>query len=169
MVVAMGWFRPYSFFRMRNLPLRRDLLGDRTILHACTASRAQIQLDRAGAFANLDLEVTRGSIDLFQIRVGDQLDVQMPADLDEDGGDDSHRAVIGGEGLVQLGHDPANGRGFLKQVDVVSGIGQVQRGLHAGDTAADDQHGAGDIISHGFAFPMVKSTHKKPPICPFNA
>jgi hypothetical protein len=34
----------------------------------------------------------------------------VPADLDQFGRDDSHGTIVGGEGLVQLGHDPADGR-----------------------------------------------------------
>jgi hypothetical protein len=36
------------------------------------------------------------------------LNVNMPADLDQLGRDNSHGTVIGGEGLVQLRHDPAD-------------------------------------------------------------
>jgi len=33
----------------------------------------------------------------------------MPADLDQFGRDNSHGTVIGGKGLVELGHEPADG------------------------------------------------------------
>ncbi len=39
---------------------------------------------------------------------GQELYVEMPADLDQFGGDYSHGTIVGGEGLVQLGHDPAD-------------------------------------------------------------
>jgi hypothetical protein len=45
--------------------------------------------------------------DEFAVR--QKLNVQMPADLDQFGRDDSHRAVVGGERLVQLGHQSADG------------------------------------------------------------
>jgi hypothetical protein len=38
--------------------------------------------------------------DAFHLREGQELDVEMPADLDQFGRKDSHGAVIGGEGLV---------------------------------------------------------------------
>ena len=41
---------------------------------------------------------------------GKNVYVQVPADLDQFRGKDSHGTVIGGEGLIQLGHDAANGR-----------------------------------------------------------
>ena len=48
---------------------------------------------------------------------GKEFDVQMPADLDQLGRDNSHGAVIGRECLVQLGHCPANGRRLFYQMD----------------------------------------------------
>ena len=85
------------------------LLNHRAVLHTGATTGAQIHFYAAGAFFDFDLEIARFARNAFKIRVGDQFDVQMPADLDQYGGDDSHRAVIGGKCLVQLGHDPANG------------------------------------------------------------
>ena len=70
----------------------------------------------------------------------------MPADLDQFGGNDSHGAVIGGKSLVQLGHGAPNGRGFFDKIDVETGFGQIQGGLHTGDAAADHHHGSNSII-----------------------
>jgi len=64
----------------------------------------------------------------------------MPADLDQFRGDNSHGAIICGEGLVQLGHDPAYGRGFFQKVYVVPGIGEIKSGLHPGNPATHNQH-----------------------------
>jgi hypothetical protein len=61
------------------------VLGYRTVVDACPASSTKIQLDRTSAFADLDLEIARFALDLFQIRIGDHLDVQVPADLDQYG------------------------------------------------------------------------------------
>ena len=62
------------------------------------------------------------------------------------GGQDTGGAVQRGEGLVQLGHLAADGGLLLHDVHVEARVGDVQRGLDAGDTAADDQrplgHGA---------------------------
>ena len=62
--------------------------------------------------------------------------------FDQLGRDDAHGAVIGGKGLVELGHDPADGGLGLHQVDIKTGIGQVQRGLDAGYAAAYHHHRA---------------------------
>jgi hypothetical protein len=88
----------------------RSGLDHRAVLDTGAAPGAEIHFDAAGTLFDFDLEVAGTPLDAFKIRVSDQLDVQMPADLDQYGRDDSHRAVIGGKRLVQLGHDPANGR-----------------------------------------------------------
>jgi len=65
----------------------------------------QVHIDAPGAFFDLDLEIAGFAFDGFKICVCDEFDVQMPADLDQYGGDNSHRAVVGGESLVELRHD----------------------------------------------------------------
>jgi len=82
-------------------------------------------MDTACPFPDGYLEVSRFAFNGFKIRIGDEFDIQMPADLDQFGRYDSHGTVICGKGLVQLGHGPSNGRTFLQQIDVISGIGQV--------------------------------------------
>jgi hypothetical protein len=124
------------------------LLRNRAIFHTGTATRTQIHFDEAGAFADFDLEIAGISLNRFQICVGDQFDVQMPADLDQYRGDNSHGAVIGRKGLVQLGHDAANGRGFFKQIHIIAGIGQIQGGLHSGNTTADNQYRTYGAVRH---------------------
>jgi len=71
---------------------------------------------------------------------GQELDVQVPADLDQLGCQDSHGAVVGGKGLVQLGHGAADGRGPLHEVNKEPGIGHVQRRLHPGNSASNHHH-----------------------------
>ncbi len=66
----------------------------------------------------------------------------MPADLDELGGEDAGRAVVGGERLVELGHDPADADPVIDHVDLHPGIGEVQGGLDPGDPGAHHHHGA---------------------------
>jgi hypothetical protein len=62
---------------------------------------------------NFDLEVSLLTADAVYVSKGDKVDVGVPADLDQLGRDNSHGALIGGEGLVQLGHDsPYSGRPF---------------------------------------------------------
>jgi hypothetical protein len=63
----------------------------------------------------------------------------MPADLDQFGREDSHGAIIGGEGLVQLGHQTTDGGGPLHEVDIIAGISKIQCRLHP-DDAAPNHH-----------------------------
>jgi hypothetical protein len=120
----------------------------RAIFHAGPATGAAVGDDATGSLAHLDAEISRSTLDTLKIRIRNQFDVHVPADLDQLGRDDSHRAVVGGKGLVQLGHDPADGGGLFEQIDIVAGVGQIQRRLHAGDSAAYHQNGPDDI-GHG--------------------
>jgi hypothetical protein len=99
--------------------MSRALLNHRAVFNTGTTSGAQIHLDTAGALFDCNLEITGAARDAFKVCISDQFDVQVPADLDQYGGNDSHRTVIGGEGFVQLGHYPANGRGFLEEIDII--------------------------------------------------
>jgi hypothetical protein len=63
----------------------------------------------------------------------------MPADLDQFGREYSDGAVVGGKGLVELGHMAANGRSLVNQVNFKSRSGKVERGLDPADPSADDQ------------------------------
>jgi hypothetical protein len=53
------------------------------IVHAGTAAGAQVGIDGPGALADFNLEFARFALNGFQIRISDQFDVQMPADLDQ--------------------------------------------------------------------------------------
>jgi hypothetical protein len=53
------------------------------IFNTCTASGAAILDDTAGAFSNFDFEISGGAFYTFKVRVGDQFDVYVPADLDQ--------------------------------------------------------------------------------------
>ena len=91
--------------------------------------------------------------------VGDQIDIQVPADLDQLGRDNSHRAFVGGKGLVQLCHPTSDGRPFFEQMDVVPRIGEVQGCLHAGNPTADHQDRTDGPISlfcrRHTSFPLI--------------
>ena len=64
----------------------------------------------------------------------------MPADLDQFGRENSHGTVIGGKGLVELGHMPANTRPFFHQINLEPGSGKVKGGLNAADPSPNNQH-----------------------------
>jgi hypothetical protein len=95
------------------------LLNHRAVFDAGATAGTQVHVDAAGALFDFYLEIAGLALDAFKICIGDQFDVQMPADLDQYRGNDSHRAIIGGKRLVQLGHDPANRRRFFEQIDII--------------------------------------------------
>ena len=64
----------------------------------------------------------------------------MPADLDQFGRENSHRAVIGGKGLIQLGHMAADARPFLNQINLKTGSGKIKRGLDTTNSAANNHY-----------------------------
>jgi hypothetical protein len=76
------------------------------------------------------------------------LDVHVPADLDQLRGYNSHRAVVGREGLVDLSHFAANGRAFFHQVDKITRVCGIQGSLYSRNAATHDHDGPKDIIVH---------------------
>jgi hypothetical protein len=64
----------------------------------------------------------------------------VPADLDQLGGENSHGTVIGGKGLVKLGHMAANARRFLNQVNLKTGRGKIKGGLNTADPSTNNHH-----------------------------
>jgi hypothetical protein len=61
------------------------LTHHRAVLHTVPAPGAKIHIDAARPFLDLDFEVPRRSFHRLQIRIGDNFDVEMPADLDQFG------------------------------------------------------------------------------------
>ena len=112
---------------------------DRAVLGAVAAALAQVDIYPAVLLLHGHGVIARLTTDLLHIRPGDHLDVQMPAHAHQPRADGAHGAVIGGEGLVQTDHPPAD-RGFaLQEVHLDPGLRQVQGGLHAADAGAHYQ------------------------------
>jgi hypothetical protein len=122
--------------------------GDGTDLGALPAAGAFGYVDVARPLADLGLETPLFPLEFQKIAICQKLNVQMPADLDQFGRDNSHRTVVGGEGLVQLGHQSADGGRLFHEVHQVSGVGKIQGCLHSGDTASHNQNGPADASSH---------------------
>lgn len=102
-------------------------------------------IDIPGCLVEGDPKITLRSLNLFYFRTSNEVDIQMPADLDQFRGDNSHGTVIGGEGLVQLTHNPADRGGLFNKVDQVPGIGKIKGCLHSSNPSADHHD-----RSHGF-------------------
>jgi hypothetical protein len=124
------------------------LIGHRAVRITNAAASAEIWINVSRSLFDLHFETAALPFDLCQVRVSNHLYVQVPADLDQFGGDDSHGAVIGREGLVELSHNAADGGGFLHQVNVVSSICQIESGLHSGYTTTHHHHCASLVIFH---------------------
>jgi len=88
---------------------------------------------------DLGLKVAFLAGEVLQLRVGKQVYIEMPADLDQLGRDNSHGTFVGGERLVQLSHTAAYGGALFQEVYVIARIGQVQSSLHSGNSTTDHQ------------------------------
>jgi hypothetical protein len=62
-----------------------SLLNNRAILYACAASGATINIDGACPFINFDFKISGLAFYRFKISICDQLNIQVPADLDQFG------------------------------------------------------------------------------------
>jgi len=109
------WIGPSRFvirhlsFVIRHSPLMHPLMGHRAVLHAAAAPGAAGHINASRTLLDFHFKIARGPFHRFQIRIGDQFNIQMPADLDQFGRNDSHGAIVGGKGFVQLGHGAPNG------------------------------------------------------------
>ena len=75
----------------------------------------------------------------FHFCIGVERDVRMLRDFHHPRRQDALRTVKRWERLRQLGHMSADGRIVLDQDDFLSGVGDVERSLNAGDPSADHQ------------------------------
>ena len=112
----------------------------RAFLSTETAGNTLRRVHIAWGLNDFDFKIPLFPGDAFHLGEGQEFNVEMPADLDQFGREDSHGTVIGGEGLVQLGHDPTDGGGPFHKVDIITGIGQIQCGLHPGNASTDHHH-----------------------------
>jgi hypothetical protein len=122
------------------------LLG--ALFSARAAGDTLFHVHEAGMFDHVHREVPRLAAHVCDFRKSQEFDVEMPADLDQFRRDNSHGAVIGGEGLVERRHGPADGGTLFQKIDVIPGAGEIQGRLHAGDPAAYDQNGSVYPVRH---------------------
>jgi hypothetical protein len=91
-------------------------------------------------------KVSGFAFECLDFRIGDDVDVEMPADLDQFRRDNSHGTIIGRKGLIQLRHQPSDARGPIHQMDIVACIGQIQSRLHAGN-ARTNHHDSSNLLN----------------------
>jgi hypothetical protein len=77
------------------------------------------------------------SFDTVNFSKRQDLDIWMPADLDQFGRENSHRTVICGECLVKLGHMATDAGPLFDQIDFETGDCEIKRSLNAANASAN--------------------------------
>jgi len=86
---------------------------DRAVLGTGSTTPAFIFYNVSGLFNQGYLEVSCFPFYTVNFSIGQDLYIDLPVDLDQFGREYSHGAVVGGEGLIKLGHLAANSRRFI--------------------------------------------------------
>ena len=123
--------------------LVQGLLGGAFLL-ADTAAGTLIHIHIAGLLADIHSEIAHKAGNLFHLGPGMYGDILVSRSLHHLRGQNTGRAVQGGEGLIQLAHTATNGRLLFHDIHLIAGIGNIQSGLNTGDAAADDQRPLGN-------------------------
>ena len=95
------------------------------ILGAEAASRTLIRVHVSRPVSDRDPEVACLSSDACNLRVGQYLNIPVSPTVHELGGENTHRAVIGGKRFVKPRHDPPDGRRSVNHVDLKARFGEV--------------------------------------------
>jgi hypothetical protein len=115
----LGIYGVFQGYRLGVLHMSRFTLDESCIVLIVNLFRTFFRAQSAGnAFFHVNIP---GILDDFYFKVAlfpgyvyylgqcQQFNIDMPADLDQFGRNNSHGAVIGRKGLVQLGHGPTDG------------------------------------------------------------
>jgi len=113
---------------------------DRAVLDTGGATRAFVLYNVSGLSDQGNLKVSCFPFYTVNFSIRQDFYVWMPADLDQFGRKYSHGAVIGGKGLVKLGHMAPDARGFLNQVNPKTRSGKIKRGLNTADPSTNNHH-----------------------------
>lgn len=97
-----------------------------TVFYTGSTTRAFTLVNIFGLFSQRYLEVSFFPFYTVNFSIGQDLYIWIPVDLDQFGVEYSTGAVIGGKGLVQLGHMAPNARRFVYQVNLISCCGQIK-------------------------------------------
>ncbi len=128
-----------------HLKVVGDLAGQHARLGAFAAGGAAGRIDKARLVDDGGLEVADVALDVSYLAVGQDLDVGVLHGPHHLAVHQRAGVLQAGKGLVELGHAPAQAGLLFHQIDLVPGVGDVERRLEAGDPAADDQGSAGDV------------------------
>jgi hypothetical protein len=83
---------------------------DRAVFYAGGTARTFFLYNVSGLLDQGYPKVACFTFYTVNLGIGQDLDIGMPADLDQFGSEYSHGAVVGGIGLIKLGHMAADGR-----------------------------------------------------------
>ncbi|OPY13067.1 MAG: hypothetical protein A4E69_01837 [Syntrophus sp. PtaB.Bin138] len=125
-------------FVLRDLLIEFIGIHDRAVFHAGGAARAFALVNIPGLLHDGDGEVSRFPLHALHLGIGDHLDIGMPLAFNEFGRFDAHGAVVGGKGLVEMGHLPADGRRFLDKIDLESCRAEIKGRLDPADASTDN-------------------------------
>jgi hypothetical protein len=112
----------------------------RAVLYTGSTTGAFVLQDISGLFSQRYPEVSCFPCYTVNVSIGQDFYIGMPADLDQLGCEYSHGAVIGGKGLVKLGHMAANGRCFVNQVNLKTRSAKIKCGLNTADPSTDNHN-----------------------------
>jgi hypothetical protein len=127
-------------FILRYFLIKLIRVFDRAIFYTGRTTRALVLQNISGLFNQGYLEVSCFPLYTVNFSIGQDLYIGMPADLDQFGREYSDGAVIGGKGLVKLGHMAANGRCLVDQVNLKTSSGKIERGLNTADPSTDNHY-----------------------------
>jgi len=133
-------------FILRNVLIKLIGVFDRAIFYAGSTTRAFVLYNISGLFNQGYLKVSCFPLYTVNFSIGQDLYIGMPADLDQLGCEYSHRAVVGGKGLVKLGHMAPDARRLLNQVHLETGSGKIEGGLNTADPPTNDHDIANILI-----------------------
>ena len=126
-------------------PCRQALIpftgyGNRANFGALPAAGAHPLLYVTRFAMDLDGIIADVAGNLLHLTVGKQLDVGVLGHFNHFRGSDAGRTVKGGKSFVKLQHVAADSGLLFHQVYLVTGIAEIQGGLHTCDAATDHHH-----------------------------
>ena len=124
-------------FILRHFLIKLIRVFHRAVFYTGRTARAFILYNVPGLLGQSYLKVSSFAFYAVDFRIRQDLDIGIPADLDQFGCENSYRAVIRGKGLVKLGHVAANGRRAVHQIDLETRSRQIERGLNSADSPSD--------------------------------
>ena len=104
------------------------------------AGRALVQIDMAGGGFQGDGEVAGLALDAGNPGHRFQFDVTLTPAFGEVRRQGAQVTVVGRKGAIELGHQAADGGGFVHQKDIPLGFGQVQGRSDAAEPGTDNQN-----------------------------